>query len=150
MNPRSFSALKFEERGEWMRKEPLLASFGQLDGEQDPAKSLNMTRCFPIWKDADPSLPEVEDARKRLADFWSFWPRGRFHRNIPGSPKPSLTGLDVLIYAPSRWLKGQTAAKMLTRRARPKTKFLYYTRRSFIVRQIQIMIKSIGEANVLI
>jgi hypothetical protein len=39
---------------------------------------------------------------------------------------------------------------MLTRRARPKTKFLYYTRRSLIFRQIQIMIKSISEANVLI
>jgi hypothetical protein len=42
----------------------------------------------------------------------------------PGSPKPSLTGLEVLSYTPSRWLKGQTAAKMLTRRARPKTKLL--------------------------
>jgi hypothetical protein len=31
---------------------------------------------------------------------------------------PSLTGVDVLTYHTSRWLKGQTGLKMLTRLAR--------------------------------
>jgi hypothetical protein len=35
-----------------------------------------------------------------------------------------VTGVDVLTYHPSRWLKRQTGPKMLTRPARPKSKLL--------------------------
>ena len=43
--------------------------------------------------------------------------------------KAVVTGVDVLTYHPSRWLKRQTGPEMLTRPARPKSKLLSIERR---------------------
>jgi len=42
-------------------------SFAQPEGGKDLRKVLKRIRCFPDLKDADPGLPEVENARKGLA-----------------------------------------------------------------------------------